>query len=88
MHYADFAEDEVFLISVWNALTVLMLPTERGSLGRDQRVRGKQMEGDRAKGRQAGESEISRTLFPETCLAYVQPQACEQYAKEHFGGRI
>ena len=88
MHYADFAEDEVFHLGVGNILVNLTLLAERSSLSCNQRIRGKQMEGDWAKGWQAGESKRIRTLYPKTCLAYMQPQACEQYAKEHFGGRI
>ena len=65
MHYADFAEDEVFHIGERSALIDLTLLAERSSLSCDQGVRGKQMEGHRAKGWQAGESKIFLHVVPK-----------------------
>lgn len=56
--------------------------------GRHQRVRSKQMEGDWAEGRQTRQG----TSLPKDGTRYISSpdhvlQACEQYAKEHFGGK-
>lgn len=102
MHYAEFGEDEVgrFLgvsrSSIPFPRTLCLRTDKKGpecsALVRHQGVRCEQVEVHRPKGWQTGQSVYHPPQSLVAQIVQVGPankcQACEQYAKEHFGGKF